>query len=428
MDKFIATFKKFLTIPELRKKIAFTAAMIAVYRFLAHIPVPGVDTTQLQALFSGNQLLGLLNIFSGGTLANFSIMALTLGPYINASIILQLLTMVIPKLEELSKEGEAGRNQINQYTRMLTIPLAVLQGLGMYALLRSQNLIITQDPLQLIAMLVTMMAGTVILMWLGEMITEYGIGNGISMLIFAGIIAGLPVSIFQTASTSQSDQLTSLISFTALALGVIAGVVVINQAVRKIPIQYAKRIRGSRLYGGQSTHLPLRVNQAGVIPIIFAISLVLVPTFVGRFLVSVPNSTIAAIGTYFTQNFHPQSILYNLIYFSLVFAFTYFYTAIVFDPEKLADEIKKNGGFIPGIRPGKNTADYLNRVLNRITLAGALFLGSIAILPSLVQNFTGITTLTLGGTSILIIVSVILETSKQLESLLVMRSYEGFLS
>jgi len=428
MNKFLSTIKKFFTIAELRKKILFTAAIFAFYRLLAHIPVPGIDTAKLSDLFSQNQLLGLLDIFSGGTLANFSIIALGLSPYINASIIMQLLGMIIPKLEELQKEGESGRAVLNQYTRLITVPLGVVQGIGIYALLRSQGLIVTQSLPGLITIILTMIGGTMLTMWLGELLTEHGIGNGISMLIFAGIVSRLPVSIAQTAATSQADQFSNLLVFGVLGIVVVAGIVMVTQAVRKVPISYAKRVRGSKVYGGQSTHLPLRINQAGVIPIIFAVSLVLLPSFLGRFLESAGSTTLNAIGRFLSTNFNPQSFTYNITYFLLVLGFTYFYTAIVFDPEKIADDFKKHGGFIPGIRPGKPTAEYLNYILNRITLAGALFLGAIAILPSIAQSMTDITSLTLGGTSILIVVSVILETSKQLEALLVMRNYDGFLS
>ncbi|MFC1653571.1 preprotein translocase subunit SecY [Patescibacteria group bacterium] len=428
MSDILSTIKKFFTIAELRKKILFTAGIFAFYRLLAHIPVPGIDTSQLKSLFSQNQLLGLLDIFSGGTLANFSITALGLSPYINASIIMQLLGMIIPKLEELQKEGESGRALINQYTRLLTVPLGVVQSIGIYALLRSQGLIITQSLPGLIALIFTMIGGTMLTMWLGELLTEYGIGNGISMLIFAGIVSRLPVSLAQTAATSQADQFSNLIIFSILGIAVIAGIVMVSQAIRKVPISYAKRVRGSKMYGGQSTHLPLRINQAGVIPIIFAVSLVLLPSFLGRFLEGANNTALNSVGRFFSANFDPQSFMYNATYFLLVLGFTYFYTAIVFDPEKIADDFKKHGGFVPGIRPGKPTADYLNYILNRITLAGALFLGLIAILPSLVQSMTDITSLTIGGTGILIVVSVVLETSKQLEALLVMRNYEGFLS
>lgn len=413
--------------PELKRRLLFTAAMFAVFRLFAHVPVPVVDIQRLKQLFEQNELLSLLDIFSGGTLANFSVMALGLNPYINASIIFQLLTMIIPRLEELSKEGEAGREQINQYTRMLTIPLAILQAFGMYMLLKNQGIIELLAPLSLISMVLTMTTGTVILMWFGELISEYGIGNGISMLIFAGIIGRLPVSIVQTAAISQNTNLFNLTTFAVIAVVVIAAIVFINEAVRKITVQYAKRIRGSRMYGGQATHLPLRVNQAGVIPIIFAVSLVLLPSMLGGFLEAVPNPTLSKIAGFLARSFTPGSAVYNLVYFFLVIGFTYFYTAVIFNPLKIAEDIKKYGGFIPGIRPGKPTAEYLNYILTRITTAGALFLGTIAVLPSIVQGLTDVVTLTIGGTGILIVVSVILETAKQLEAMLVMRSYEGFL-
>lgn len=428
MNKILSTIKHFFTIAELRKKILFTAGIFAAFRLLAHIPAPGVDTETLKSLFSQNQLLGLLDIFSGGTLANFSITALGLSPYINASIIMQLMQMIVPKLEELSKEGESGRAVINQYTRLLTVPLGVVQSIGMYALLKSQGLVVVESLPGLIALIFTMIGGTMLTMWMGEMITEHGIGNGISMLIFAGIVSSLPVSLAQTATTAGTDQLSNLVVFALLGLAVIGSIVLVTQAIRKVPISYAKRARGSKTYGGQSTHLPLRINQAGVIPIIFAVSLVLVPSFVGRFLSGSQNQTAAQVGNFLTNQFNPESAAYNIMYFLLVLGFTYFYTAVVFDPVKIADDFKKHGGFVPGIRPGKPTADYLNYILNRITLAGALFLGLIAILPSIAQSITDVSSLTIGGTGILIVVSVILETSKQLESMLVMRNYDGFLS
>lgn len=401
--------------------------MFAIFRLFAHIPVPAVDFQRLKQLFSQNELLSLLDIFSGGTLANFSVMALGLNPYINASIIFQLLTMVFPKLEELSKEGEAGRERINQYTRMLTVPLSLLQAFGMYMLLRNQQIIESLGPLPLISLTITMATGTILLMWFGELTSEYGIGNGISMIIFAGIVGRLPVALAQTAAISQNTNLFNLATFTIIAIIVIAGIVFINEAIRKVTVQYAKRIQGSRMYGGQTTHLPLRVNQAGVIPIIFAVSLVLLPSLIGRYLEALPNPTVSAIASLISRTFIPGSVVYDLVYFFLVIGFTYFYTAVIFNPIKIADEIKKYGGFVPGIRPGKPTADYLNYILTRITTAGALFLGLIAILPSIVQKMTNVMTLTLGGTGILIVVSVVLETTKQLEAMLVMRSYEGFL-
>ncbi|OGV96027.1 preprotein translocase subunit SecY [Microgenomates group bacterium RBG_16_45_19] len=423
----VNTLSHVFAIVELRRKIFFTLAIFAAYRLFAHIPLAGVNTGQLKDLFAQNQFLSLLDIFSGGTLANFSIMALGLAPYINASIILQLLTLVIPKLEALSKEGEAGREQINQYTRLLTLPLAVVQAIGVLFLLNSQSLLIRFQLPTLIVSVVILVTGTVIAMWLGELITLYGIGNGISMLILAGIVARLPVSFAQTLFTSQAETIFNLIMIIGIAVLVIAGIVVMDVAVRKVPIHYARRVRGSRLLGGQSTFLPLRLNQAGVIPIIFAVSLVLVPSIVGRVLTNLPNPTLASLGASLVAAFSPQSVVYNLIYFGLVVCFTYFYTAVVFDPQKIADEIKKNGGFIPGIRPGKATADHLSYIITRITLLGALFLGVIAIMPSIVQGITGVTALTIGGTGILIVVSVILETSKQVEAMLVMRNYDSFL-
>lgn len=427
MDQVLKTIQKIFSIPELKRKLLFTAAIFAVYRLLAHVPVSGVNIEQLRSLFAQNQLLSLLDVFSGGTLANFSIMALGLAPYINASIIFQLLTMAIPKLEALSKEGEAGREQINSYTRMVTPFLAVIQAFGVYALLQSQKIITAGNPLTLVTLIVSMVAGTMLLLWLGELITLYGIGNGVSMLIFGGIVARLPVSLFQTAATSQADQISSIILFSLIGIFVVGAIVLIDTAIRKVPIHYAKRVQGSRLYGGQSTHLPLRLNQAGVIPIIFAVSLVLVPSLLGRFLTSMSNPVFQNLGTTLTVHFSPQSALYNLVYFVLVVAFTYFYTAVVFDPEKIADEIKKNGGFVPGIRPGKATRDYLNYILTRITLIGAVFLGLIAILPSIVQGATGLSQLTIGGTGMLIVVSVILETTKQVEAMMVMHNYDRFL-
>ncbi len=413
--------------PELRRKILLTAFLFVVFRVFAHVPIPGIDRVRLAELFSQNQFLGLLDIFSGGTLVNFSVLALGLNPYINASIILQLLTIVFPKLEELQKEGEYGREKINQYTRFLTVPLAVVQAIGMYLLLRNQGIVGTLSPLTLTSIVLTMTAGTLFVMWLGELITEYGVGNGISLLIFAGIVGRLPVIVFQTASAFQPEQLTSVILFSFVALVVIAGTVFMNEAVRRIPVHYARRIRGNKMYGGNTSYLPLRVNQAGEIPIIFAVSLVLLPSLLGNFLVQIKNPALAGIGRFMTTAFNPDGITYNIIYFLLVIGFTYFYTAITFNPQKIAGEIQKYGGFIPGIRPGTPTANYLNYILTRITLAGALFLGILAVFPSLARGATGVTTLLVGGTGVLIVVSVVLETVKALEAQLVMRNYEGFL-
>jgi preprotein translocase subunit SecY len=340
---------------------------------------------------------------------------------------MQLLTMVFPQLEALQKEGEYGREKINQYTRYLTIPLAVFQAIGMFALLRSQNIISQVMPLQVVAFVTTMVAGTLFLMWLGELITEKGLGNGISLIIFAGIVGRLPVTFGQTAATVETTNVLNLLIFAALALGVIAAVIFIDEAVRKVRIEYARRISGGKMYGGQTTFLPLKINQAGVIPIIFAVSLVLLPSMLGRFVAQVPNQTVSSVATALATAFNPGSLFYNLAYFILVVGFTYFYTAVIFNPTKIAEEIKKHGGFIPGIRPGSPTANFLSYILTRITLAGALFLGLIAILPSIVQGITGLTTLAIGGTGILIVVSVVLETFKVIENMVQMRGYEKFL-
>jgi len=427
MKKVTDFFRQIWSARDLRRKLMFTAAMLLVYRFLAHVPIAGIDHQALKQLFSGSQLLGLLDIFSGGTLANFSLAALGLGPYINASIIMQLLTVVFPKLEEMSKEGEYGRELINQYTRLLTVPIAILQGIGMYFLLHSQKVIGVLTPLQMIGLLTTITAGTMLIVWIGELVTEYGVGNGISLLIFAGIVGRLPVALSQTAVTIETLNVGSLIVFGVLALIVIAGVVFMNEASRNVVVNYAKRVRAGKTIGGQLSHLPLRLNQAGVIPIIFAVSLVLMPSMVGSFLQKSSNAQVAAAARQVVTIMEPNGWTYNVLYFVLVVGFTYFYTAVVFNPEKIADELKKYGGFVPGIRPGPATAQYLNGVLNRITLAGALFLGAIAILPAIMQSVFHIQQLSMGGTGILIVVSVVLETTKSMQSQLLLRNYEGFL-
>ncbi|MEK7112537.1 MAG: preprotein translocase subunit SecY [Patescibacteria group bacterium] len=417
-------FSKILSSPETRRKIFITAVILLVFRFVAHIPASGIDRTNLQALFLGSPLLSLLDVFSGGTLANFSIMALGLNPYINASIILQLLTYVVPSLEELSKEGEYGQEKINQYTRFLTIPLAAVQAFGMYSLLRSQGIISTLSPLGLFSLILTMTAGTVFAVWLGELITEYGFSNGVSILIFAGIIARLPITIGQSITAVQREDIMRILVFLVIAVVIVGLIVFMNEAVRRVPISYARR--AGKGVSPLASYLPLRLNQAGVIPIIFAVSLVLLPSIVSQFLSGVNNPNLANLATSVASLFNPQSVVYNLTYFLLVFGFTYFYTAIVFNPTKIAENLQKNGGFIPGIRPGSATSTYLSFILNRITLVGATFLGLIAILPSFFQNFVGVANLAIGGTGILIVVSVVLEMTRELEAQLVMRRYEGF--
>jgi len=426
MERILAIFRNSLKSPDVRKKIIFTGCIFVVARIFAHIPVPGVNVAQLQSLFSQNQFLALLDVFSGGTLANFSVMALGLNPYINATIILQLLTMVFPKLEALQKEGESGRQKINQYARMITVPLAALQAVGMYALLRNQGIIANLNILSLASLVITMTAGTMLMVWLGELITERGVGNGISLLIFAGIVSRLPVAFGQTATTVNSQNFFNIIVFAVMAIAVVASIVIVNEATRQITVFYAKQVRGNKMYGGQSTHLPLRLNQAGVIPIIFAVSLVLMPSMIANYLSVSSTPILHNIGASVALWFSPTGFFYNALYFVLVVGFTYFYTAVVFNPKKISEEIQKYGGFIPGIRPGVSTANYLNYILTRITLAGALFLGIIAIFPTIARLFTNIQTLIIGGTGILIVVSVILETIKAIEAQLVMRNYEGF--
>ena len=418
-------FAKVVKSPDIRKKLIITGLILLVFRLVAHIPAAGIDRTSLQALFMGSPLLSLLDVFSGGTLANFSVMALGLNPYINASIIFQLLTYVVPSLEELSKEGEYGQEKINQYTRFLTIPLAAVQAFGMYSLLHSQGIIPVFTPLALVALVITMTAGTVFAVWLGELITEYGFSNGVSLLIFAGIVSRLPVVLFQSAAAIQAQDLLKIGIFGVLATLVVAAIVFMNEAVRRIPISYARR--GARVSPGFSSYLPLRLNQAGVIPIIFAVSLVLAPSMISQFLGGVADPRVQSLVAFLTNVFNPRSAVYNIFYFTLVVGFTYFYTAVVFNPQKISENLQKNGGFVPGIRPGGQTASYLSFVLNRITLVGAVFLGAVAVLPALFQNVIGIANLAIGGTGILIVVSVVLEITRELESQLVMKRYEGFL-
>ncbi len=413
------------TIPDLRKKVLFILAMLTVFRIEAAIPVPGVDPERLRAFLSGNQFFGLLNIFSGGGLDNLSVVMLGVGPYITASIIMQLLTMIFPSLKELyHEEGEMGRQKFNQYSRLLTIPLALLQSYGLLVLLTRQQVLPGLDIFGYLTAMVVATAGSVFLMWLGELITEKGIGNGVSLMIFAGIVAALPRAFQQELFTFSPEKLPTYAVYALISLAVIAGVVIVTEGQRNIPVSYAKRIRGMRMYGGVSTHLPLRVNQAGVIPIIFAISIVLFPGLIGSFLAGVPNPIVQDLSKFLIQIFNNLWV-YGIIYFLLVFVFTYFYTAVTFDPQAIADNVQKQGGFILGIRPGRPTAEFLSRILNRITLSGGIFLAVIAVLPLAVTGVFGIQTLTIGGTALLIVVSVVLETMKQIDAQLVMREYEN---
>ena len=423
MDKLMQIFKT----KDLRKKILFVFALMAVFRVAAVIPVPGIDVSRLQSFFEGNQFFGLLNIFSGGALDNLSIVMLGVGPYITALIIMQLLTMIFPQLKELYQgEGEQGRQKFNQYTRILTIPLAGLQGYGLLALLQNQNVIDRLDLFSLITNLAVITAGTVFLMWIGELISEKKIGNGISLLIFAGIIAGVPTQMRQFFLNFDPSMVPTAVVFLIVFVIVIAGVVFINDSQRNIPISYAKRVRGSKVYGGTSTYLPLKVNQAGVIPIIFAMSILLFPQMLGNFMQLAPQEWLKDLGTSLAGFFTAGGFMYGLFYFILVILFTYFYTAVTFDTKQIAEGVQKHGGFVPGIRPGNPTAEFLARVMNRITLAGAISLGLIAILPFIVQYFTGTATLSIGGTALLIVVSVALDTMKQIDAQLVMHEYEKF--
>jgi len=418
-------FKRVWKTPSVRRKIIISAIILVVFRLCAHIPASGIDRTTLTALFSGSPLLSLLDIFSGGTLANFSVLALGLNPYINASIIFQLLGYVVPSIEALQKEGEYGQEKINQYTRLVTVPLAALQAFGMYALLKGQKVIPDLPPMALLALVITMTAGTIFAVWLGELISEYGFKDGISLLIFTGIVARLPITLGQSASIFQSQDIFKIIIFLVVSIIIVGLVIFISEASRQIPIHYAKRQKENGL--GATSYLPLRLNQAGVIPIIFAVSLVLLPSLLGQFLSNVGNTQIAGIARTISTAFNPQSITYNIVYFFLVFGFTYFYTAVVFNPEKVAENLQKSGGFIPGIRPGKETEKYLGHVLSRITIFGGAFLGLIAILPSFFNNSIGATNLAIGGTSVLILVSVALQLIREMEGELVMERYEGFI-
>lgn len=412
--------------PQLKRKVLFTLFIFFVFRVFAFLPVPAIDLSKMQALFAQSQFLSLLDMFSGGTLINFSVMALGLGPYISASIIIQLMTAVVPQLERLSKEGEYGRHKINQYTRFLTVPLTIVQTIGISALLKNQKIITHLSPIEFVSFVVTMVAGTFILMWFGELISEFGLGNGISILIFAGIVGRAPAVLAKTLTTFTPDMIFNVVIFLILAIAVIAAIVFINQAIRKIPVYYAKRIRGNRVYQGATNYLPLKLNQAGVIPIIFAVSFVLFPQLLGNFFIYVDNPTIANIAKFLVKLFAPSGFFYNFFYFILVIGFTYFYTVVVFSPQKISEEIQKHGGFIPGIRPGAATKQYLEKILYRITSVGALFLGTIAILPAIASTITGVTNLVIGGTGILIVVSVVLETFKTVESQLVMKNYDKF--
>lgn len=424
--------RKIFQFPDLRNRILLTVGILLLVRVLAFIPMPGVNLAQLQAFFARNQIFGLLNVFSGGTMQNFSIILAGVSPYITASIIMQLLAVVIPSLEALQKEGQYGQQKINQYTRYLTIPLAFIQVFGMMSILRSQGVVTSLDPVTLITILLTTTAGSLLLMWLGEIITENGIGNGVSLIITVGILAGLPtnfrntLALISSGGTIDNSTIIGMIVFLAIFIVSIALIVLVNEGERKIPVAYARRARGTGAsYGSVQTHLPLKVNTAGVVPIIFALSILLFPGVIAKFLATAKSPVIAHAATA-VANFIQNQTYYSIIYFILVVAFTYFYTFIVFQPDQIAENLQKQGGFIPGVRPGKETSQYVNSILSRITLTGALFLGIIALLPYVIENLANLQSLAISGTSILIMVSVVLETMRQIQAQLLTRTYDTY--
>ncbi len=423
MGKILSIFR----IKDLRNKVLIVAGILICYRILSAIPIPGVDQAAMRQLLSNNQALGYASIFLGGSLSTVSIAMLGLGPYITATIIMQLLTMIFPNLKAMYyEEGSAGQAKFNRYSRYLTVPLALLQSYGFLSLLRSQKVITGLSWEQALVSVLVATAGSMILLWFGELITEQKIGNGVSILIFAGIIATIPTAfgdaLFIMRNTPGS--VPGYVVFLVLSLVVTAGVVLLNEGVRKIPVSYAKRIRGNRVYGGVSTYLPLKVNQAGVIPIIFAISVLIVPQVLGN-IVSAFSVHIGTVIINLANGLLANHIAYTLTYFLLVFIFTYFYTAITFEPKEIAKNLQRSGGFVPGLRPGDPTSQYLSKVSSRITLFGGIFLAVVAVLPLITQVFTNTQSLTVGGIALLIVVAVALEIAEQVDSQLTVREYEG---
>jgi preprotein translocase subunit SecY len=426
MQNFFKKISLIIKDSSLRGRIIFVVVALVIFRFLSVIPVPGIDPMKLQAFFASptGDIFGLFNIFSGGGLSKLSIVMLGVGPYITASIVMQLLTMIFPKLKEMyQEEGEAGRAKFTQLSRLLTVPLALIQGGGFLLLLQKSGVVTQLSSLGMITNIVVIIAGSLLLMWLGELMTEFGIGNGTSLIIFAGIVASVPTSLAQLLVTFTPSQIPLYIAFVVVALVVVLGVVVVTEAERPIPVTYAKRVRGSKVYGGVSTYLPLRVNQAGVIPIIFALSILLFPQMIFQFLAtSVSNGTIKAISEGILAVLK-NGWFYSIFYFILVFLFTYFYTAVTFDPHAISENLQKNGAFIPGVRPGQSTSEYIAKVLTRITLVGATFLGLIAVLPLVMKAVTGIQSLAIGGTALLIVVSVVIDLMKKIDAQVSMREY-----
>ncbi len=423
MQNFWSKIKLIWTDASLRKKVIFVLFSLVIFRLLSAIPIPGIDSVALDRFLNGNQFFGILNIFSGGGLSNLSIIMLGVGPYITGSIIMQLLTIMVPALKKMyQEEGEAGRRKFTQYSRLLTVPLAAIQGFSLLAILENQGILLELTAFDRILNLIIVIAGSILLMWLGELVTEFGISNGVSLIIFAGIVSSLPSTIAQLAFSFDPSQIPLYLGFAVAGILIVAGVVLATEAERPIPVTYAKQVRGMKMYGGGSTYLPLRVNQAGVIPIIFALSILLFPQMIGTFLQRLDGAVASKISDILLA-FSQGTVLYAVLYFIFVFLFTYFYTAVTFDPESLSTNLQKNGAFIPGIRPGASTSDYISKVLSRITLLGAAFLGFIAVLPLIMQYFTGIASLALGGTTILIVVSVVLDLIKKVDAQVSMREY-----
>lgn len=420
-------------LPDLRKKILFTGLILVIYRFAAHVPVPGVNLEALRQVFQQNQLLGLLDMFSGGAMSNFSVMAMGVYPYITAQIVLQLLGPIIPALERLSQEGQAGQEKMNLYTHLLAIPLAALQGYGQATILATSAS--TMGPvienfgfragtwLPTVATLLTLTAGTLFAIWLGELIDEQGIGNGLSIIIFGGIVAKIPQRLGQMWVTNP----WAILAFAIITTITVVGIVLVHEGERRIPVHYAKRVRGNKIYGGQSTHIPLQVNSAGMIPLIFAVSILMFPGVVASYFQNANAQWIANLAQGVVRLFDSEGVFYWALYFFLVVGFTYFYTDIIFEQQDLPNTLRRQGGFIPGIRPGRRTAEYLRGVVQRITFVGAVFLGIIAIMPFLVRPLVGSSQMLLTSTGLLIVVGVVLDTMKQLESQLLMRHYEGFI-
>ncbi len=421
MNRFVQIFQA----PDLRKKILIVLGLLLASRVFSAIPIPGVDVANLQRFFGSNQLLGLLNLFSGGGLSNLSIAMLGVGPYITSTIIMQLLTIIFPKFKEMYyEEGERGRAKFNQYSRILTVPLAALQAFGFLKLLASQGVIIEPSGFELLRNVLVISAGSLIILWLGELVGEQKIGNGVSLIIFAGIVSSLPSSVRLAFEAYTPGQLPIYLAFLIISFLVIAGVVYLNEGERKVPIAYARRVRGNKMYGGVASYLPLKVNQAGMIPLIFAVSVLLFPQFIAQISAVFSPSFSIAMNSW-VNSFLNNQLIYGVSYFILVVVFTYFYTAITFDPEEISKNLQRSGGFVPGLRPGEMTSKYFSKVINRVTLWGAIFLGLIAVLPIIVQQITGVAVLHISGTALLIVVAVALDTMRQIDSQLTVREYDG---